>query len=348
MPETLTLETRGHVLLIGLNRPEKKNAFNLKMLRDLSTAIGCYEADPSLRAAVLFAHGPDFTAGLDLADMAGVVARGEPIILDGAFDPLGVHGRARTKPLVVAVHGLCLTIGVELMLAADIAVVAEDARLAQIEVKRGIFPFGGASQRWVAATGWGNAMRYLLTGDEVDGATAVRIGLAQDVLPADEVLPKTVAIAETIAAQAPLGVAATLRSARLGIDAGDAAAFAELMPELRRLMDTEDAQEGVMSFLQRRTASFKGRRALRGSYRCERPRRVREGSGVAACTGWRGNHRGHEVSIRVTAARGSRGLLQLFFPSTPMKFAPSEGLGVNSAAGEAITADIAAIIANHR
>lgn len=258
-PETLTLEIRGHVFLIGLNRPEKKNAFTLKMLRELSAAIGEYEANPDLRAAVLFAHGDVFTAGLDLMDVAPAMGSGDGILPEGAYDPLGVHGEPRTKPLVAAVHGLCLTIGIELMLASDIVVIADDARLAQIEIKRGIFPFGGASQRWVACSGWGNAMRWLLTGDELDARTAWRIGMAQEILPADEVLAKAVEIAETIAAQAPLGVTATLRSAHLGVEQGEKAAFAELVPEIRKLMVTEDAREGVMSFMQRRQAVFKGR-----------------------------------------------------------------------------------------
>lgn len=258
-PETLTLETRGHVFLIGLNRPEKKNAFTLKMLREMSAAIEAYEADPDLRAAVLFAHGPDFTAGLDLMDVAPAMSSDEGVLPPGAYDPLGVHGRPRTKPLVCAVQGLCLTVGIELMLAADIAVIAEDARLAQIEIRRGIFPFGGACQRWVAASGWGNAMRWLLTGDELDAATAWRIGMAQELVPAGQALAKAVEIAETIAAQAPLGVAATLRSARLAVEEGEQAAFARLQPEIRAIMTTEDAMEGVMSFVQRRAAVFKGR-----------------------------------------------------------------------------------------
>ena len=257
-PQTVTREVRGHVYLIGLNRPEKKNAFTLDMLRELSAAIGEYESSPDLRAAVLFAHGDTFSAGLDLMDMAPAMNGEEGLLLEGAYDPLGIHGRERTKPLVAAVHGLCLTIGIELMLAADIAVVAEDARLAQIEVKRGILPFGGASQRWVAASGWGNAMRWLLTGDELDAQTAVRIGIAQELVPAGQALAKAIEIAETIAAQAPLGVAATLRSARLGVQEGHKAAFADLNPEIRRLMATEDAREGVMSFMQRRQAAFKG------------------------------------------------------------------------------------------
>ena len=254
----ITREKRGHVYLIGLNRPSKKNAFTLAMLRELSAAIGEYEADPELRAAVIFAHGECFTAGLDLMDVAPAMSSSEGIVLEGSFDPLGVHGKSRTKPLLCAVHGLCLTIGIELMLASDINIIAENTVMAQIEVKRGIFPFGGATQRWIAVSGWGNAMRYLLTGDELDAATAYRIGMAQEVVPVDQVLSRALAIAETIAAQAPLGVAATLSSARIGLEKGEKTAFAELVPQIKQLMLSQDAAEGVMSFMQRRPAVFKG------------------------------------------------------------------------------------------
>lgn len=258
MSNTITREIRGHVFLIGLNRADKKNAFNLEMLRELSKAVGEYEENPELRAAVIFAHGEVFTSGLDLMDVAPAMGQGG-ILPEGAYDPVGVHGQRCTKPIICAVQGLCLTLGIELMLAADIVVLGDNARMAQIEIKRGIFPFGGANMRWIAASGWGNAMRYLLTGDELDAETAYRIGMAQEVVPAAEVLDRAVQIAETIALQAPLGVAATLRNARLAQEQGFEAATAELVPEIKRLMKSEDAREGVMSFMQRRPAVFKGR-----------------------------------------------------------------------------------------
>lgn len=126
------------------------------------------------------------------------------------MDPWRTYGRPVAKPVVVAVHGLCLTLGVELLLAADVRVAADDARFAQLEIKRGLFPFGGGCARW--ACGWGNAMRYLLTGDELDADEARRIGLVQEVVPggAAAVLERALALAGSIAAQAPLGVQATL------------------------------------------------------------------------------------------------------------------------------------------
>ena len=157
----------------------------------------------------------------------------------------------------MAVHGRCRTLGIELALAMDTVVAAESTRFAQIEIKRGIFPFGGATYRMVQTAGWSNAMRWLLTGDEFDAREALRIGLVQEIVPAGKQLERAVQIAETIAAQAPLGVRATIASARKALN--EEAAARALMPELLRLMGSEDAREGLMSFLERRAAKFTGR-----------------------------------------------------------------------------------------
>ncbi len=256
----VTRETRGHVCLIGIDRPAKLNAFTWTMIQDLSTAYTEYEHDPELRCAVVYAQGDHFTTGLDLADVAPAVAAGQLHFEDGAVDPWGgLYGAARTKPMVCAVQGRCMTLGIELMLAADIAVAATNARFSQIEIKRGIFPFGGATIRMVQAAGWGNAMRYLLTGDEFDAAEAYRIGLVQEVVEPGSQLDRAVEIAETIAAQAPLGVQATLASARTALIAGFDTAARGLYPKIIELMQTEDAREGMMSFLERRQARFRGK-----------------------------------------------------------------------------------------
>jgi enoyl-CoA hydratase/carnithine racemase len=257
--ERLTVDREGHVMRIGLNRASKRNAFDVQMLRELSIAMTEYEDNTELWCAVLYAHGEHFTAGLDLGEVGPSVAGGAPLFPEGHVDPLSLHGRVRTKPLVIAVQGWCLTIGIELMLASDICLAASDTRLGQIEIKRGIFPFGGATIRWPQVSGWGNAMRYLLTGDIFDAVEAHRIGLVQQVLSPETLHEQAFALADTIASQAPLGVQATLRSAqqvRLGQvpEAIDA-----LIPQARTLMASEDAKEGLHSFLERRDAVFTGK-----------------------------------------------------------------------------------------
>lgn len=258
--DTVSLERDGHVLLIGLNRPAKRNAFNVAMLTDLSRAYGLLESDDTLRAGVLFAHGEHFTAGLDLVDVAPYVARGEMPSPEDGRDPWRLDGDW-TKPVVAATQGRCLTLGIELLLAADIRVAAADTRFAQIEVLRGIYPFGGATLRLPRQTGWGNAMRWLLTGDEFDAAEAHRIGLIQEVAPdAEGALARAREIAHTIADRAaPLGVKATLASAHTAATKGDAAAIARLRPVVTELFTTADAAEGVQSFVERRAANFQGR-----------------------------------------------------------------------------------------
>src|SRR6202012_450397 len=258
--ETVTLERDGHILLIGLNRPDKRNAFNQAMLTDLSRAYGLLESDASVRAGVLHAHGEHFTGGLDLVDVGPNIASGDlPVPADGR-DPWRLDG-AWTTPLVAAAHGWCMTLGIELLLAADIRVAATGTRFAQIEVQRGIYPFGGATLLLPRAGGWGNAMRWLLTGDEFDAAEALRIGLGQEgVDDGAAALARAREVAQPIAERAaPLAVQATLASAHLAREQGDAAAIERLRPDVAALFASADAAEGVQSFIERRKAQFQGR-----------------------------------------------------------------------------------------
>jgi enoyl-CoA hydratase/carnithine racemase len=253
------LSTEGRVCLVGLDRAEKKNAFDLQMLRELAEALTAYEDDDALWCAVLHAEGDSFTAGLDLAEVGPHVSAGNPLFPEGSVDPLGLFGRVREKPLVMAVQGHCLTIGIELLLAADIGVAADDTRFGQIEINRGIFPFGGATIRLPARAGWGNAMRWLLTGDRFDAAEAHRIGLVQEIVPAGEQKERALAIARTVASRAPLGVRATLASSRIAEREGPGAAAAALVSQAQGLMGSDDAREGLMSFIERREARFSGK-----------------------------------------------------------------------------------------
>lgn len=254
-------ERRGHVLLMGLDRAEKYNAFDVPLYLSLAEAYGQLEHDSELRCGVVYGMGKHTTAGVDLQQWAPIFASGKwPDLPDGSVDPLGFDETKRiSKPIVMATQGYCYTIGIELLLSTDVRVSAENTKFAQIEIKRGIYPVGGATVRMIQEVGWSNAMRYLLTGDTFSAAEALRIGLIQEVTPDGAQLERAIAIAETIAAQAPLGVAATLKSARLARDKGEAAAFADLFNDMKHVMVSEDAREGVQSFLERRAAVFTGR-----------------------------------------------------------------------------------------
>ena len=256
----ITVERDGHVLLIGFNRPEKRNAADLALLQELALAYGRLERDPELRAGFVFANGDHFTGGLDLADIAPRIgADGLHAVPDGGIDPWQVSGRQLNKPVVVAVQGTCLTLGIELMLASDIAIAAASTRFGQIEVARGILPFGGATIRFPRAVGWGNAMRWILTGDLFDAAEAHRIGLVQEVVADGTQYDRGLELAQRIAAQAPLAVQAALANARLALRDGDGAAAAALQSELVRLVQSEDAAIGMAAFVARTTAEFVGR-----------------------------------------------------------------------------------------
>lgn len=258
-PKILT-ERRGHILCIGLNRPEKRNAADFELLSALAEAYGELERDPEVRVGLVYAVGDHFTAGLDLADLGPRIgADGLAFTSETGIHPWQVDGRQLTKPVVVAVQGTCLTLGIELMLAADVAVAARSTRFGQIEVTRGILPFGGATLRFPRAVGWGNAMRYILTGDLFDAAEAYRIGLVQEVVDDGAQFERALAIAERIAAQAPLAVQAALANAKRAVRDGDAAAEAELQPALVRLASSEDARIGMEAFLTRSEARFVGR-----------------------------------------------------------------------------------------
>jgi enoyl-CoA hydratase/carnithine racemase len=134
----VSTERRGHVLLVGLDRAAKRNAFDLPLWDSLCLAWGELDRDDDLRAAVLFAHGDHFTGGLDLPQWAQVFSSGQWSIPDGGLDPPGLTGPRVKKPVIAATQGICLTIGIELLLAMDVRIAADTTRFGQIEVKRGI------------------------------------------------------------------------------------------------------------------------------------------------------------------------------------------------------------------
>ena len=252
----------GAVLQICINRPAKRNGFTPKMYRELGEAYTRLDDDPALRVGVLHAMGDHFTAGLDLPTIAPLMQRGEKAVPLGLVDPLnlGMEGyRRRIKPMVVAVQGITYTLGIELMLAADIVVAADNCRFSQLEVKRGIMATGGATLRMAERAGMGNALLHLLTGDEFNSAEALRLNFVQRVVPTGEQLSEALKIAKAIAAQAPLAVVATRQSVLKAVEQGPLVAMHEFISVQKTLSNSEDAKEGVQSFIEKRVARFTGK-----------------------------------------------------------------------------------------
>lgn len=250
-------ETHGHILKITIENVAKRNAFTPEMVEELSSAYTLLDRSADLWVGVLCAAGDHFTAGIDLPKFFGPEAV-RPERPAGNIDPLGIANQCR-KPIVTAVQGFVLTIGIELMLAGDIVIAADNSRFSQMEAKRGIAPFGGAHFRFITRAGWGDAMYHLLLCDEFDAARAYKIGLVQEVVPPGQQVERAMAVAALIAQNAPLGIQVTKEAGRKFIEAGERAAIA-FVPQMRdRVLDTEDAKEGLRSFIERRPATFKGR-----------------------------------------------------------------------------------------
>ena len=153
----ITSERIGRILAIGIDRPRKLNGFSPKMLVELAEAFTSLERDEAAWVGVLYAHGANFTAGLELDKVAPIMREQGGVFPPDTIDPLSLRPPIRSKPLVCAVQGICFTLGIELMLAADIVVAADDCRFAQIEIARGIMPAGGATVRMVERAGWGSS-----------------------------------------------------------------------------------------------------------------------------------------------------------------------------------------------
>jgi enoyl-CoA hydratase len=258
--ETIALERAGAVATVRLNRPSVLNALNLLMLDELSGTFAELDADESVRAVILTGSGPKaFAAGADIGELNALPnAR--------AAEAQARKGQALTRtlermhvPVIAAVNGFALGGGCELAMACDIRIASENARFGQPEVNLGILPGYGGTQRTARLVGEGMAMYLCLTGEMIDAAEALRVGLVQRVVPFDELQAEAGRIAGLIASKAPLAVAAAKRAVAaagsLSLDDG-LALEAQLFG---RAVMTDDFREGSSAFLEKRKPEFRGR-----------------------------------------------------------------------------------------
>jgi enoyl-CoA hydratase len=256
MPDIVQSQPSDAVALLRLNRPEQMNALSLSVRELLAEHIRSLSNDDSIRCIVITGDEKAFAAGADVNELA------KRSVLDVAF------GKSRAawvalescpKPVIAAINGYALGGGCELAMHCDVIIAGENAKLGQPEVKLGIMPGAGGTQRFVRAVGKFAAMRWLLTGEILSAAEALRIGLISEVVPDGEVLNHALALAARIAGLPPLAVAAIKESVLLGPDAPLTTALALERKAFQLLFATEDRGEGIRAFQERRKPQFKGR-----------------------------------------------------------------------------------------
>ncbi|MFQ4150414.1 enoyl-CoA hydratase-related protein [Arthrobacter sp. LAPM80] len=257
MPELVTLEQRGAVALLTLNRPEALNALGADLVARLGDRLADAGADQAVRAVVITGSGKAFCAGADITEVPEMIGAMPTGVLP--FDRLFATLGSLAKPTIAAVRGLALGGGCELVLACDIAVAGRSARFGVPEVKLGVIPGGGGTQRLVHAVGKAKAMRMLLTGAPVDALWANAAGLVADVVDDSEVLNLALDIAAQIALNAPLAVALAADSARTAYEAPLHQSLNHERRNFLLALGTSDAQEGIAAFTERRTPHFIGK-----------------------------------------------------------------------------------------
>lgn len=249
-------EDRGPVRIITLDRPKALNALSGDLIDDLAHALAEAENADAVRAIVLTGSDKAFCAGADISEIARMRDSKplDPLMIDRLFGALD----AVLKPTIAAVRGLAFGGGCELTLACDIAIAGESAQFGVPEVKLGVLPGGGGTQRLVSALGKAKAMRMLLTGEPVDAAWAESAGLVAEVVPDDQVMEAAVKIGNAVAANAPLAVRLTKDSALASLETPLSAGLEHERRNFLLLLGTEDAQEGTSAFIERRRPEFKG------------------------------------------------------------------------------------------
>jgi enoyl-CoA hydratase len=254
--ETILVETRGRVALVTLNRPQALNALNSTVFRELNAAFDGFDADPQVGCIVITGSEKAFAAGADIREMQAKTYP-DTYVEDmfAAWDRVA----DRRKPMVAAVAGFALGGGCELAMMCDIILAAENARFGQPEIKLGVMPGAGGSQRLTKAVGKAKAMEMCLTGRMMDAAEAERSGLVSRVLPAAELLPEAIKVAETIASMSLPIAMMTKESVNRAFETS----LSEGIRFERRLMlamfATADQKEGMTAFLEKRAPKFENR-----------------------------------------------------------------------------------------
>ena len=245
--------TEGAIAFVTLDRPPV-NALNGELVADLGTALE-QAADPRVRAVVI-AGSPHFAVGADIKEFGAVLESGGDDALAADLGRVVSRLEHLDKPTIAAVTGFALGGGLELALGADFRYLAEDSQVGQPEIKLGLIPGAGGTQRLARLVGWQRAKELVLTGRNLDAAEALDLGLADKVLPSDQVLPTAGTDAATWAKGPTRAIAAAKRAMRAGFDLEHGLDVE--VAEFKALFATSDAREGVGAFIEKRNAEFTG------------------------------------------------------------------------------------------
>jgi len=255
---TLSLAQHGATAVVTINRPEVLNALSQQVLADLRAALTHLEADPAVRGIVLTGAGAKaFVAGADIAELT-TLQRNEALAFSTQGQQLFAAIENCPKPVVAAVNGFALGGGCELAMACHLRMAAENAKFGQPEIKLGIIAGYGGTQRLAQLVGKAKALELLLTGDPIDAAEAHRLGLVNHVVPADELLTRTLALLDRIYLHSPLAAAYTIDAVNAGLDNARQGYETEAL-NFAKAIGSEDGQEGTAAFLQKRKPNFTGR-----------------------------------------------------------------------------------------
>ncbi|HXF98166.1 MAG TPA: enoyl-CoA hydratase-related protein [Gaiellaceae bacterium] len=260
MGQFTRVEQEGAVALVTIDHPPV-NALSAALLEELEAELSRLDADDAVRAIVLRGAGEKaFVAGADISEFPALrEAAGQEGGSARGIQRLGARMDAARTPFVAAIHGFCLGGGLELAMCCDIRVAAEDAQLGQPEIKLGLIPGGGGTQRLPRLVGLGRAMLLNLTGDFIDARTAYEWGLVEKVVPRAELHEAAMAIAHTIAERSPHAVAVLRELARTTRDLPLEEGLRREAEGFRRCLESEDGAEGVRAFLEKRQPVFTGR-----------------------------------------------------------------------------------------
>jgi len=256
--QSVTLVTDGGIATLTVNRPDKLNALNAATMAELGSAIDEVRARDDISGLIVTGAGRAFVAGADISELANATAVSARTL---AIEGQRIFRRFETspKPVVAAVNGFALGGGCELALACHIRIASEHAKFGQPEVKLGICPGYGGTQRLARLVGKGRALQLILTGETIDAAEAYRIGLVNRVVSADSLIESATALLKQIVANGPLAIAACIEAVDLGLDMSLEGGLALEATHFGLLAATGDMKEGTKAFLEKRAAEFKSK-----------------------------------------------------------------------------------------